>query len=424
MPRKMRKLAVEGGPKTKTRPYGTGRRYGPEELKLVAEALESDWLFGLHGEKVRQMCETFRKLIRAKHCAAVSSGTAAVHVALGALGIRPGDEVITSPVTDFGSITGILYQNAIPIFADLDPHTYNLDAKSVEAAVTRKTRAIVVVHLAGNPADMNALMKVARTHRLAVVEDCAQAYLASYRGRFVGTIGDVGCFSLNNTKQISSGDGGMVVTGDDKLAGRLVGFADKFYSQVEGHRLAGLVEIPQLAPNYRMTELQAAVAIAQIRKLKRICRRDHEIGSAYTKGLAGIPGLHPHEVVAGGRSTWWFYMFRIDEDVLGVSRDEFQQTLAAEGVLAYRGYIPEPVYRWRILRDRTIYPGSKCPYDCKHARKGIRYRKGLCPEAERILATGVRLAVSPFFTATDVRETVKAVRKVAAHYLAKQGIAL
>ena len=416
------KLAIEGGPKAKKRPYGTGRRYGKAELKLLAEAVESDSLFGLRGEKVRKMCGTFAKLIRAKHCTATSNGTAAVHVALGALGIRPGDEVITSPVTDFGSIVGILYQNAIPIFADVGPHSYNLDPRSVEAVVTPKTRAIVVVHLAGNPADMNAIGKIARKHKLAVVEDCAQAYLASYRGRFVGTLGDVGCFSLNHNKHISSGDGGMVVTDDDELAERLVGFADKFYSPIEGHRLSGLLEIPQLAPNYRMTELQAAVAIAQLRKLRRICRRHHEIGSAYTKALTGIPGIHPHEVAPGARSTWWFYMFRVDEDVLGVSRDEFHRALAAEGVRTYAGYIPDVVYRWRVLRDRTIYPGSKCPYDCKHARKGISYPEGLCPEAERVLATGVRLAVSPFFTAADVRETTGAVRKVAAHFLAKQGI--
>ena len=117
-------------------------------------------------------------------------------------------------------------------------------------------------------------------------------------------------------------------------------------------------------------------------------------------------------------------MFRVDEDVLGVSRDDFQRALAAEGVLAYAGYIPKPVYQWKVLKRRTIYPGSKCPYDCKHTRKGITYPKGLCPEAERVLATGVRLAVNRFFSATDVRETVNAVRKVAAHYLNKQGIKL
>ena len=304
------KLAIAGGPKAKKRPYGTGRRYGKPELKLLAEAVESDSLFWLHGKKVARMCETFAKLIRVKHCTAVSSGTAAVHVALGAIGIRPGDEVITSPITDFGSVVGILYQNAIPIFADVDPHTYNMDPKSIEANITRKTRVILVVHLAGNPADMNAITKIARRHKLAVVEDCAQAYLTGYRGRFVGTLGRIGCFSLNNSKHISTGDGGMVVTNDDDLAERMEGFADKFYWRIKGRRIEGLPHIPQLAPNYHMTELQAAVAIAQIRKLKRICRRHHEIGDAYTKGLTGIPGIHPHEVVPGGHSTWWFYMFR------------------------------------------------------------------------------------------------------------------
>ena len=288
---RLSRLAIEGGPRTKKSPYGTGRRYGKEELKLLAEALESNWLFGLHGQKVRKLSETFARLIGVKYCAPVSSGTGAVHVAVGTVDVRPGDEVITSPVTDFGSIVGILYQNAIPIFADLDPHTYNMDPVSIEARITRKTRAILVVHLAGNPADMNAIMKIARKHGLAVIEDCVQAYLASYRGKYVGTIGDVGCFSLNNSKHISTGDGGMVVTRREDLGEKIALFADKFYSQVKGQRIAGLVDVPQLAPSYRITELQAAVAIAQIGKLKRICRRHLAIGDAYTRGLPESRGF-------------------------------------------------------------------------------------------------------------------------------------
>jgi dTDP-4-amino-4,6-dideoxygalactose transaminase len=355
-----------------------------------------------------------------QHCVATSSGTASIHVALGALGLRPGDEVITSPITDFGTVIGILYQNAIPIFADLDPHTYNMSPASVERCITPKTRALLVVHLAGNPADMHAIMKIARRRRLPVIEDCAQSWLASHRGRFVGTIGDIGCFSLNDFKHISSGDGGMVVTDDDELARKMAMFADKNYRRTPGGD--ALREIASLAPNYRMTELQGAVALAQLRKLKRIVRRRHEIGEAYTKGLTGIPGIFPHKVTPGARCTYWFYMFRIDPEVLGVSRNKFTEAVAAEGIAASPGYIPTPVYRWEIFRKRSVYPGSLCPYDCKHARKGIRYPQGLCPEAECILKTAVRLPVNEFFTATDVRETVGGIRKVAAHYLARKGI--
>lgn len=416
----MAKLAIEGGPKAKKRPYGTGKRFGKEELKELTEALEQNTLFYVRGRKVRKMCDTFRKLIRMKHCTATSSGTASIHVALGAIGLRPGDEVITAPITDFGSVIGILYQNAIPIFADLDGHTYNMTAETIEARITRKTRAILVVHLAGNPANMNPILKLARKWKLPVIEDCAQSYLASYRGRFVGTMGDIGCFSVNDFKHISAGDGGMVVTNHDDLAPRMAMFADKNYRRTPGG--SPLREITSLAPNYRMTELQGAVGLAQVRKLKRICKRRHEIGEGYTKGLKGVPGIHPHKVTPGGRCTYWFYMLRIDPEVLGCSRDEFTRAVAAEGVRASAGYIPAPVYLWKVFRRRSIYPGSKCPYDCKHTRKGITYKKGLCPEAESILETGVTLPVNEFFTAADVRETVTGVRKVAAHFLAKKGI--
>jgi dTDP-4-amino-4,6-dideoxygalactose transaminase len=418
----MQKPAIAGGPKAKKHPYGTGKRFGADEIKELKEALAQETLFYVRGTKVKGLCANFGRMIGAKHVVAASSGTAAIHVALGVVGIRPGDEVITSPITDFGTVIGILYQNAIPTFADLDAHTYNMTPESIEKAVTRKTRAVLVVHLAGNSADMTGIMRVAKRHQLAVIEDCAQSILARYKGRPVGTIGDVGCFSLNDWKHISVGDGGLVVTNRDEWALKMAMFADKNYRRTPGG--SPLREIAMLAPNYRMTELQGAVGLAQLRKVKRICRRRNAIGDATTKGISGIPGVHPHKVTPGGWCTYWFYMFRVDPDVLGCSRDEFTQALAAEGLAATAGYIPTPVYQWEIFRNLTVYPGSRCPYGCARARKGIRYPAGLCPESERILKTAIKLPVSEFFTATDVRETVAGIRKVAAYYLGKRGIQL
>ena len=390
----------------------------------MAEALASGRLFGLEGTKVNKLCEDFAAFTGAKHCTGVSSGTAAVHVALGALGIRPGDEVITTPVTDFGTIVGILYQNAIPIFADLQPHTYNIDPASVEANITHKTAAIVAVHLGGNPCDMDALRRIAKKHHLALIEDCAQAYGARWRGRHVGTLGDCGCFSINHSKHISTGDGGLIITNDVDLGRRMTKFADKNYGQKLRERISGMLVIPQLAPGYRMTELEAAVAIAQVRKLPRIIRRHVQIGEAYGRAVADIPGIYPHEVLPHGESSWWFYMFRLNEKVMGCSRDEFQQTIHDEGVHIRRGYVPTPVYTWKLMAEQTIYPGTKCPFDCKHARKGIVYRKGMCPETERILADDVFMPFDQFLSDTDLRETIYGIRKIAAHFLAKKGIEL
>ena len=206
------KLALYGGPKAKTTPMGTGPRFGEEDLKYLKEAIDQNTLFYWYGNQVKQLTARFAELYGAPYCTATSSGTAAIHVALGICGVTAGDEVITSPVTDMGTIIGIVYQNAIPVFADLDPHSYTLDPKSVEEKITDKTKAIIAVHLTGGPTDMDAIMDIARRHNLKVIEDCAQSYMATYKGQLLGTIGDVGCFSLNDFKQISAGDGGLILT--------------------------------------------------------------------------------------------------------------------------------------------------------------------------------------------------------------------
>ncbi|MCL2299810.1 MAG: DegT/DnrJ/EryC1/StrS family aminotransferase, partial [Firmicutes bacterium] len=242
--------AIHGGKPVKTTPFGTGKRFGAEELEQLREALEQQTLFYWHGKKVRGFCEKLAGIYGMPYCAAASSGTAAIHTALGALGIAAGDEVITTPITDMGTLIGILYQNAVPVFADLDPHTYNPDPKSIEDCITEKTKAIVVVHLAGNPADMDAVMDIAARHNLKVIEDCAQSWLASYKGKWVGTIGDIGCFSTNEFKHISTGDGGALLTRDELLYRKALMFADKNYDRIGGMPIRNC---EALAPNYRMT---------------------------------------------------------------------------------------------------------------------------------------------------------------------------
>ena len=222
-------LAIHGGPRVKTDAFGTGKRFGAEEAKELLEALEQNTLFYHSGTKVKTFLRRFNELYGVRYSVAVSSGTAAIHVALGAAGVTVGDEVITSPITDQGTLIGILYQNAIPVFADLDPRTYNLDPASVEERITPRTKAILVVHLAGTPADMDGIMEVARRHRLKVIEDCAQSWLARFRGKLVGTFDDYGCFSTNDFKHISTGDGGLVTvnSGDEEDFQRVHAFADK-----------------------------------------------------------------------------------------------------------------------------------------------------------------------------------------------------
>lgn len=405
------KLAIFGGPKAKTTPFGQGKRFGVEEVRELVEALEQNTLFYHFGKKVKQFLSDFNAMYGVKYSVATSSGTAAIHVALGAAGVTVGDEVITSPITDQGTLIGILYQNAIPVFADLDPHTYNLDPASIEARITERTKAIVVVHLAGNPADMDAIMAIARKHKLKVIEDCAQSYMTKYKGRYVGTIGDYGCFSTNDFKHISTGDGGIVTvnSGDESDYKVVHAFADKNYQ-----RLGEVVsrDLNYLAPNYRMTELQGAVGIAQLKKLPWICERRRRHGDRITEGIGGLPGVAAHKVTEGGECTYWFYMLRVDESQLTCTREEFSKALSAEGIPNSAGYIPDVVYMQPLFQKRQAYLGSQFPFDLT----GITYKRGDCPNAERILQTAIRIGVNEFFTDQDIEDIIAGVRKVALHY--------
>lgn len=408
------KLAIFGGEPVKTMPFGTGKRFGESELAQLKEALEQNTLFYWSGAKVKAFCGKLADLYGMPHCVAASSCTAAIHTALGALGVTEGDEVITSPITDMGSIIGILFQNAIPVFADLDPHPYNMDPRSIEECITDKTKAIIVVHLAGNASDMDEIMAVAKRHKVYVIEDCAQGWLARYKGRLIGTIGDIGCFSTNDFKHISTGDGGMLLTRNEDIYYRAFRFADKNYNRFGAGQ--AMREAEYIAPNYRMTELQGAVGIAQLDRLPGICERRHVLGDRITGGIKGLPGLYPPLVREGDYHTYWFYMMRINEQEAGVNAEDFSKALAAEGVPCQKGYIPSVVYQYPLFQNKSAYLGTHAPFDSPYYGKDIAYPKGLCPVAEKILDTAVKFSVSEFWTDKDVEDVIAAIRKVARYY--------
>lgn len=405
------KLAIHGGSKAKSVPYGTGKRFGFDEVKELVEALEQNTLFYHSGSKVKQFLSDFNNLYGVKYSVAASSGTAAIHVALGAAGVTEGDEVITSPITDQGTVVGILYQNAIPVFADLDPNSYNMDPASIESLITPRTKVILAVHLAGNPCDMDLIMDIANRHNLKVIEDCAQSYMTRYKDKLVGTIGDYGCFSTNDFKHISTGDGGMVTvnSGDEADFQRTHAFADKNYQRFGDSVIR---DLSYVAPNYRMTELQGAVGIAQLKKLDFICNRRHELGERLTEGIRDLPGIQIHKITEGGWSSYWFYMLRVDESQLNCTRDEFASALVAEGITASAGYIPQPVYMQDIFQKKQAYIGSHYPFELSN----VSYEEGICPESEAILKTAIRMPINEFFTEQDIDEVAEGIRKVANHY--------
>ncbi|MEJ7590906.1 MAG: DegT/DnrJ/EryC1/StrS family aminotransferase [Planctomycetaceae bacterium] len=243
----------------------TGRTFGPEELEAVRQCLATGTLTSTKGNFVKQLETSFAVKIGAKFGYACSSGTAAVHCAVAALNPEPGDEIITTPITDMGALTPIIYQGAIPVFCDVDPHTYNVTAETIARCISPKTKAIIVTHLFGNPCDMGPIMELANRHGIPVIEDCAQAYLTTWHDQYVGTIGAIGCFSLQQGKHITTGEGGIVTTNDAALARRIFLFINKAWGYGDANADHYFV-----APNYRMSELLGAVAVAQLHKLDAV----------------------------------------------------------------------------------------------------------------------------------------------------------
>ena len=409
----MNELAINGGKRVKTTPFGSGKRFGKKEKELLMQVIDDDMLFYFLGKKVFEFQDAFAAIHSSKYCVACSSGTAAVHIALGTLQLTPGTEVITSSITDMGSLTGILYQNLIPVFADIDPLTYNMDAKNVEEKITERTGAILVVHHGGLTADMDAFLALGEKYNVPIVEDVAQAYLAEHKGRLAGTMGVINAFSLNHFKHITCGSGGMVLTSDDKLRKLAALFLDKAYDREEGLRNPAF-----LAPNYQMTELQGAVALAQLKKLPKIVERRRFLGNRLTNHFKNIAGVTSQQIPEGCKHSYFFFLFRVHTDKLNITSEEFAAALEAEGIPAKAKLITGgmPEYAYDIFQNRSAFPGSSHPFVNSEFATNVSYKKVHCPNAEKAFEQVINLPISEFYTEQDIDETAEAVKKVADYY--------
>ena len=409
----MEKLAINGGPKTKTGPFGTGRRFGEEEKKQVLEVLESDVLFYVFGTKVKQMESMMKSMYGVRFASGCSSGTAAVHIALGALAVEPGKEVITSAVTDMGTMTGILYQLLVPRFADIDPETYNMDPRSAEKLINRKTGAIVVVHHAGVPADIEAFVALGRKHGIPVIEDCAQAHFTRLKGRLLGTFGDISAWSFNHFKHITTGSGGAVLTDRADIEERVRLFIDKCYFR-DGRKRNPYF----LAPNYQMTELQGAVAVGQLGKVERIVGTRRKRGARLIDGLRQVPGIIPQRVPDGGEHSFFLFVVRVDPSVIPAPVEDICRALEAEGIPCEPHKITGgmPVYLYDVFQNRSAFPNSMLPFVSKDLDSDAVYPRGLCPVAEDAFAHTFNLSINEFYTEDDVDDMVRGIAKVADHF--------
>ena len=377
--------------------------YGADELRLLRTALLSQNLCSVGGQLVRDFERAFAGVHDLPYAVASTSGTAAIHVALGALDLNPGDEVITTPITDLGTIIPILQQNAIPVFADVDD-SFNLDPRDVERKITPRTKAIIAVHLFGNPCDMDALMAIAKAHRLALIEDCSQAHLAEYRQRLVGTIGELGCFSFQQSKHLTTGDGGMTITANRAYAERMKLFVDKGWARKGFGARAYLFH----APNYRMTELVGAVGLAQLPKLQQVVARRRELAALLTEQVARIDGVSPLPVTPGAISSYWTYPLLIN----GGNAVAVADRMRVHRVWASGGYIGKPMYLCsESLAAKKTFGTSQWPFTCNEPEITYEYKAGLCPKAEAGLDRLLTLPLDESWTSERVARAAEVLAK-------------
>lgn len=377
------------------------------ELKAVEKVIKSGMLTALSNDNVEQFEQEFAGYCGAKYCVAVNSGTAALHVALAALDIGPGDEVIVPPYTFIATASAVLQQNAVPVFADIAPATLNIDPDAIEKKITHRTRAIIPVHLFGLPADMKAISRIARKHQLEVVEDACQAHGATYNGKKAGTIGRMGCFSFQESKNMVAGEGGAIVTNNRKLADkcriiRHIGMAGRYHYVTLGY-------------NYRMTATAAAIGLAQLGKLDRFNEHRRRMAGIYREQLEGLEVQtveEPEGCVSANHLFPVIFPTRIVASRETMSA--IYSAMLAENVPVSWVY-PTPIYEVEFMREAEAYTMG-CPFACPHRSSEMVYEHDECPVAQDIAGRTLAFMTAPCYSEKVATDTVKALKKVLDNY--------
>lgn len=354
------RLALLGGEPVRRKAFPAWPEIQQNDETQWKQVLDSHQWCRLEGSYAKKFEETWAGMLGARYCLATMNGTNALLTSLNALGISPGDEVIVPPYTFVATVNVVLMQHALPVFVDTDPETFQIDAGKIEAAITPRTKCLLPVHLGGAPADMDKVLSIAREHKIPVVEDACQAHLAEWRQRKVSTLGDLGCFSFQASKNLNSGEGGAILTNNPEL----IEICESFHNAGRGteHEEFGYV---RNATNARMTEFQAALLLTQFARLDEQSRTRTQNAGYLTKLLGEIPGIAPAQTYHGcTRNAYHLYMLRYDPvHFAGLPRSGFLKALAAEGIPGSGGYTPlnkEPFLR-NTLHSRafqTIYSSA------------------------------------------------------------------
>ena len=357
---------------------------GNEEKKLILDALKRGELSGTFGKYIETFEKEFANYSGCKYGVAVSSGTAALHLAMSVIDINPGDEVLLSSSTNIATALSIVHNGAIPVPVDCEEETWNLNVNLLESLITKKTKAIIPVHLFGHPVNMNALMKIAKKYNLKVIEDCAESHGASYKGKITGSFGDMGCYSFYANKIITTGEGGMVVTNNKSLFEKLKLFRNLAFTKPRfKHNYLGY--------NFRMTGYQAAMGLAQTRKLNNIIKKKRRVAHTYNKYLSDIEGLQLPVERKHYKNVYWVYALNVQPS-FGINRDKLMKRLKNEGI-----------------ETRTFF----CSMSDQPCLKKIKKFKNIkTPIASRIWKTGLYLPSSHTLTNKTIGFIAKKLKEI------------
>ncbi len=395
----MEKPAIAGGkPVRETKIYYGHQYIDEDDIQAVVDVLRSDYL--TCGPKIGELEKKLCELTGARYAVVCSNGTAALHIAALSAGVGEGDEVITTPITFAASANCALYCGARPVFVDIDPETYNIDPRKVEAAITPRTKAVVAVDYTGQSADLEPLLKICREHNLTLIEDGAHVIGTRYKGQMNGSIADMTMFSFHPVKTVTGGEGGVILTNEEALYQKLLLFRShgitRDRAQME-HEPDGpwYYEQVALGYNYRMTDMQAALIISQLDKLPVFVKRRKEIVARYNEAFARLPELFVQQEIPESDTTRHLYILRIVPERLKIDRKQFFEALEAENVCCNVHYIP--VYYF--------------PYYEK-----LGYRKGLCPNAEKLYEEIITLPLYYAMSDADVESVIEAVTKIVVYF--------
>lgn len=393
------KPAICGGAPACAAPLQYGKQYIDEaDIQAVAKVMKSDFL--TCGPQIPALEQKFCEITGAKYAVAVSNGTAALHIACIAAGIGPGDEVITTPITFAASANCVSYCGGKPVFADIDPETYNISPAAVEACITPKTKAVIPVHYTGQAVAYDEIAEICRKYGLILIQDAAHAVGTRYKGKPIGSLADMTCFSSHPVKTVTSGEGGIVTTNEEKLYHKLLlarshGITRDPSQMVHPSDDPWYYEMVSLGYNYRLTDMQAALFSSQLDKLPIFSARRKEIVNRYNEAFQDVDGVIVQKEIPESDTTRHLYILQLDLDVLTCSRRQFFDAMGAENIHCQVHYIP--VYR--------------LPYYQK-----LGYPAGLCPNAERLYER--ILSIPLYYSLTDgqVEEVIRAVKKICRYY--------